>query len=201
MIAVKHLLRLMFPSSVLAFIGLSFALATMFAAMGIFEKLKGRNSYSVGKILRNTALMGAVPATVTVIIHLAAVYLQRVFNQLDATTQNETLLAAFVLFAGTMGFFTKLIRQFWYGLVELIAALLFVRNAIAGIDPAHPNQLAVQSAVLASLYVVVRGLTNMTEGSLGKIENFEDFIDKLFARLGVQAKPSASRSPQTRHTD
>ena len=142
------------------------------------------------------ALVALVPSLVTIIIHVIAVYLQRFFNQLDATTQNEIVVAGATLVVGTSAFFVKLQRQFFYGLVELIAAVLFVVNAVANNDANHPNDLAVGSAAIASLYVVVRGLTNMTEGSLGKVESFNQFIEKLFAKLGIQASPSVSSNPQ-----
>src|SRR5579872_6632975 len=137
---------LLFPNNVLVFIGLFWSFAEALAALGIVERLKGRNMYTVARILLNMARVGLVPSIATV-IHVLAVYIQRFFHQLSATTQSETVIAGAVLFGGSVAFFFKVEHQFWYGLIELIAAMLFVVNAIAGIDPVHPNQLAVDSAV------------------------------------------------------
>lgn len=187
----------LFPKSVLAFIALFWLLAVALSALGINETLKARNIHSIGTILRRGFFMGVIPSIVTIVIHLVAAYLQRVVDQLAVSTQAQVTVAGAALFVGFMAYFLKLKKQFWYGAVEVIASIVFVMNATANIDPAHPNQLAVDSALLASVYVVVRGLTNMTEGSIGKVNNFEEFIDKALAKLKIPVAPSVSSSPRT----
>jgi len=194
---VDMLLSLLFPKSVLFVIGLWWALAAVLAGIGIFERLKGRNAFTVRTILRNMFPLALVPSALTVIVHVVAVYLLRFANQLDATTRNEILVAVVVVLWGLLAYVMKLKKPFWYGLVEVIASVLFVISAVANSDPAQPNHLAIVSAILAAVYVVVRGLANMTEGSLGKVETFDQFIEKLSAKLGIQASRAVSSSPQS----
>src|SRR5260221_8457510 len=117
----ENLLSLLFPKSVLFFTGLFWTLAALLAGLGITERLKGRNAFTVERILRNMVPVALVPSALTVIIHLVAVYLKRFADQLDATTRNEILIAVLVLVCGLMAYVMKLKRQFWYGLVEVIA--------------------------------------------------------------------------------
>lgn len=195
------LLKQLFPTSVIAAIAIvSIAIVAVVFLLWLDLRKSRHGRMREGFVFRTFVSVLAVSAGI-VILHLIGQYAQRELFRFAAqpttTLRLQITVAVTALVLGISAFVIKLANQFWYGVLEVLASIVFAMNASAQLSPTHPNQMAVGSALLGALYVVVRGFSNMTEGSLGKIETLDDFIEKVLSKLGSQASPSALSTVQS----
>ena len=76
------------------------------------------------------------------------------------------ILTAILAFAcGCMAYFFRKASQWFYGFCEVVFGTLYAGKASAGLTLAKPDFTVQWAIIMAAVYIIVRGISNMAEAS------------------------------------
>lgn len=192
---IHAILSTLFPKRLVIFIAYMALVGLLFAVSMTVLARRERGVYLKKWFLLRILLFLLIVSGVATLLNLATSYVGQVFSQRTITTKLQIVGSMTVLLIGTCAYVVRLQRQFWYGALEVAAAVLVAINTMG---TAKPNQetLAQDTALIGAAYIVVRGLNNMVEGKLGKVTTLDELVLKTLEKIAPEDTHETTSDPR-----
>ena len=194
------LLNAVFPKGVIAVIVLFTVFASAMFVASIYDARKRRLSslYSSGILVKRGIKFVLVVTALIVVLNQLIDLAQFILSRYSTVAQRGSILVGgLALAVGLMAYLFKLQRQPWYGLAEIIVGTMVAVDSLSGGKANQAPSITGLLPLFGAIYVIVRGLTNVVEGFLGKVSTLSELAEELMKKTEPQISASISSSPQS----